>query len=84
MFLAISLAPKGGLILAAPTSRRFACPIRVAPGFVIPADALRGRREEIWAERDPKIEAVREALLRRVYPGGLLGTGVGRFPANRG
>jgi putative transposase len=37
-----------------------------AIGFITPADTLRGRREEIWAERDRKLEAAREARrLRR-------------------
>jgi len=35
-----------------------------AIGFVAPADALRGRRDEIWAARDRKLEAARKA--RRV------------------
>jgi putative transposase len=37
-----------------------------AIGVIAPADALRGRREEIWAERDRRLEAAREARrLRR-------------------
>jgi putative transposase len=37
-----------------------------ATGFITPADTLRGRQEEIWAERDRKLEAAREARrLRR-------------------
>lgn len=37
-----------------------------AIGFITPADTLRDRRKEIWAERDRKLEAAREARrLRR-------------------
>jgi putative transposase len=37
-----------------------------ALGFITPADTLRGRQEAIWAERDRKLEAAREArCLRR-------------------
>jgi putative transposase len=37
-----------------------------ALGFITPADTLRGRQEAIWAERDRKLEAAREARrLRR-------------------
>jgi putative transposase len=32
-----------------------------AIGFITPADTLRGRRDEIWAARDRKLEAAREA-----------------------
>jgi putative transposase len=31
-----------------------------AIGFIAPADMLRGRQEQIWAERDRKLEAARE------------------------
>lgn len=36
-----------------------------AIGFITPADTLRGRREAIWAERDRKLEAAREARRTR-------------------
>jgi transposase InsO family protein len=36
-----------------------------AIGFVTPADALRGRHDEIWAARDRKLEAAREARRTR-------------------
>jgi len=36
-----------------------------AIGFVTPADALRGRHDEIWAARDRKLEAARDARRTR-------------------
>ena len=36
-----------------------------AIGYIAPADKLAGREEEIWAERDRKLEAAREERKRR-------------------
>lgn len=36
-----------------------------AIGFITPADTLRGRQEAIWADRDRKLEAAREARRTR-------------------
>ena len=36
-----------------------------AVGYVTPADKLAGREEQIWAERDRKLEAAREARAKK-------------------
>jgi transposase InsO family protein len=44
-----------------------------AIGYVAPADKLAGREEEIWAERDRRLEAARAERKRRRQAGGLAG-----------